>query len=70
MENLVIFFRDQEMTIEQHKAFGRRFGKLHVHPNAPQELPDHPENPGDPQRQRSSKVQGRVARLYFVAMKA
>jgi taurine dioxygenase len=43
MENLVIFFRDQEMTIEQHKAFGRRFGKLHVHPNAPQELPDHPE---------------------------
>jgi len=43
MANLVIFFRDQKMTIEQHKAFGRRFGKLHVHPNAPQELPDHPE---------------------------
>ena len=43
MENLVIFFRDQKMTIEQHKSFGRRFGTLHVHPNAPQELPDHPE---------------------------
>jgi taurine dioxygenase len=43
MENLVIFFRDQTMTIEQHKAFGRRFGKLHVHPNAPQEFGDHPE---------------------------
>lgn len=28
----VLFFRDQEMTIEQHKALGRRFGKLHVHP--------------------------------------
>ena len=28
----VLFFRDQEMTIEQHKAFGRRFGKLHIHP--------------------------------------
>jgi len=24
MENLVIFFRDQTMTVEQHKAFGRR----------------------------------------------
>ena len=23
MENLVIFFRDQKMTIDQHKAFGR-----------------------------------------------
>jgi taurine dioxygenase len=43
MENLVIFFRDQTMTVEQHKAFGRRFGKLHVHPNAPQELAGHPE---------------------------
>ena len=43
MDNLVIFFRDQKMTIAQHKAFGRRFGDLHVHPNAPQELPDHPE---------------------------
>jgi len=43
MENLVVFFRDQKMTIDQHKAFGRRFGKLHVHPNAPQELPEHPE---------------------------
>ena len=43
MENLVIFFRNQNMTVEQHKAFGRRFGKLHVHPNAPQELAGHPE---------------------------
>jgi taurine dioxygenase len=43
MDNLVIFFRDQTMTIDQHKAFGARFGKLHIHPNAPQELKDHPE---------------------------
>jgi taurine dioxygenase len=43
MQNLVIFFRDQTMTIEQHKNLGRRFGKLHVHPNAPQELEGHPE---------------------------
>ena len=43
MENLVIFFRDQKMTIDQHKDFGRRFGPLHTHPNAPIEFPEHPE---------------------------
>src|SRR5690349_21915015 len=31
-ENLVIFFRDQPITPEQHLAFGRRFGELHIHP--------------------------------------
>ncbi len=31
LDNLVIFFRDQELTPEQHLAFGRRFGKLQVH---------------------------------------
>ena len=35
MDHQVIFFRDQEMTLEQHKDFGRRFGKLHIHPAAP-----------------------------------
>ena len=34
-ENLVIFFRDQELTAEQHLAFGKRFGSLHIHPAAP-----------------------------------
>lgn len=43
MENLVIFFRDQELTPAQHKAFGQRFGKLHIHP-APLGIVDgHPE---------------------------
>ena len=32
MEHLVIFFRDQDLTPDQHKAFGRRFGKFHIHP--------------------------------------
>lgn len=36
-ENLVIFFRDQSMTPEQHLGFGRLFGELHVHPAAPHE---------------------------------
>ncbi len=35
MEHQVVFFRDQEITLEQHKDFGRRFGKLHIHPSAP-----------------------------------
>jgi taurine dioxygenase len=41
-ENLVIFFRDQHITPEQHLAFGREFGELHIHPAAPHE-PGHPE---------------------------
>ncbi len=42
LENLVIFFRDQEITVEQHKRFGRRFGEFHIHPGE-QGLPGHPE---------------------------
>jgi len=42
MEHLVVFFRDQELTLEQQKAFGRQFGQLHIHPTA--KGPDgHPE---------------------------
>ena len=42
MEHQVIFFRDQHMDHAQQKAFGRRFGELHVHPAAPS-VPGHPE---------------------------
>jgi len=35
MKHLVIFFRDQDLTLDQHKAFGRYFGDLHIHPAAP-----------------------------------
>jgi taurine dioxygenase len=31
-EWMVLAIRDQSLTRDQHKAFGRRFGKLHVHP--------------------------------------
>jgi taurine dioxygenase len=41
-ENLVIFFREQHITEDQHLDFGRKFGKLHVHPAAPH-APGHPE---------------------------
>lgn len=42
MENLVIFFRDQTLSHEQHKALGRQFGELHIHPASPPP-PGHPE---------------------------
>ena len=35
MAHLVLFFRGQAMSPEQHLAFGRRFGELHIHPAAP-----------------------------------
>lgn len=35
MAHQVIFFRDQELTWDQQKAFGRLFGDLHIHPAAP-----------------------------------
>jgi taurine dioxygenase len=42
LEHCVIFFRDQELDHDSHKAFGRRFGELHIHPAIPG--PDvHPE---------------------------
>jgi len=31
----VIFLRDQDMTMEQHKNVGRHFGELHCHPAIP-----------------------------------
>ena len=43
IDNGVIFFRDQRLTPEEQKAFGRRFGELHTHPAAPSLLPGHPE---------------------------
>ncbi len=38
----VIFFRDQDITTDQHLAFGRRFGELEIHPFAVNK-PDYPE---------------------------
>jgi len=32
LEHQVLFFRDQPLTVDEHKAFARRFGELHIHP--------------------------------------
>jgi taurine dioxygenase len=42
-EHCVLFFHDQKMTPVQHKAFGRRFGELHLHPAWPRLVEGHPE---------------------------
>ena len=42
LENNIIYFRDQDLTPDDHLAFARRFGDIHIHPfNKP--LDDHPE---------------------------
>lgn len=38
----VVFFRDQDVSVDEHVAFGRRFGELEVHPFTPN-LESHPE---------------------------
>ncbi|EGG75731.1 Alpha-ketoglutarate-dependent taurine dioxygenase [Gluconacetobacter sp. SXCC-1] len=42
MEHLVIFFRDQDITHEDHLRFGRLFGDLAIHSGVAG-LPDYPE---------------------------
>ena len=42
VDRKVIFFRDQNITVEQHIEFGRRFGKVEVHPFT-SNMDDHPE---------------------------
>lgn len=42
MSHKVLFFRDQELTQEQHVAYGRAFGELEIHPFSPN-VASHPE---------------------------
>ncbi len=58
LENQVIFFRDQKMSIEQHKDFGRRFGKLHIHPGPRHPVAGHPEILGIWADENSKRVSG------------
>jgi alpha-ketoglutarate-dependent taurine dioxygenase len=60
IDNGVIFFRDQKLTPEQQKAFGRLFGELHLHPAAPALLEGHPEILVIHADERSKRVAGEV----------
>jgi taurine dioxygenase len=43
VEHMVLFFPDQEMTLDQHVTFGRHFGPLAGHPNLANPFTEHPE---------------------------
>jgi taurine dioxygenase len=32
LQHQVLFFRDQPLSVDEHKTFARRFGELHIHP--------------------------------------
>src|SRR5262245_17658042 len=55
--NGVVFFRDQSLDFEQHKAFAKLFGKLFVHP-AGTPVPGHPELIPIKADENSTKVAG------------
>jgi alpha-ketoglutarate-dependent taurine dioxygenase len=40
LEHQVIFFRDQNISREQHIAFARQFGPLEIHPATPKDQPN------------------------------
>lgn len=40
LDHRVIFFRDQDISAQQHIAFARRFGALEIHPATPKDQPD------------------------------
>lgn len=43
LEHLVLFFPGQNLSVEDHVAFGRRFGPLEAHPNLKNPYTQHPE---------------------------
>lgn len=43
LEHLVVFFPDQHLTPEEHRAFAARFGAAEIHPFIPKLDADHPE---------------------------
>lgn len=40
LKHRVVFFRDQDISVEQHIAFARRFGELEIHPATPKDQPN------------------------------
>jgi taurine dioxygenase len=57
-DNLVIFFRDQDITLEQHKNFGQYFGELHIHPQPSVPVDGHPDVIAVRANENSTRVSG------------
>ena len=61
-DNIIVFFRDQQLSEEQQIAFSRRFGELEIHIVKKYLLPGLSRDPADlehPQRQRRAYRPGR-----------
>ncbi len=58
LDHQVIFFRAQKMSIDRHKAFGSRFGKLYIHPGPRFPVEGHPEILGIWADEKSKRVSG------------
>ena len=43
LEHMVVFFPDQQISVDEHVAFGRHFGKLEGHPNLKNPFTEHDE---------------------------
>lgn len=43
VEHMVLFFPEQELSVDEHVALGRRFGPLEGHPNLKNPFTQHPE---------------------------
>ena len=43
LEHLVVFFPDQHLTADEHRAFAARFGEAEIHPFIPKLDTEHPE---------------------------
>jgi len=43
VQHMVLFFPDQELSVDEHVALGRRFGPLEGHPNLKNPFTEHPE---------------------------
>ncbi|MFC1664606.1 TauD/TfdA dioxygenase family protein [Pseudomonadota bacterium] len=59
LDHQVVFFRDQNLTEDQHKAFGRRFGTLNIHPRY-EPMEGHPEIFQIRKEPESTKVVGGI----------
>ncbi|MGA2409492.1 MAG: TauD/TfdA family dioxygenase [Candidatus Binataceae bacterium] len=58
LDNLVIFFRNQNLTPGLQKAAGQRFGKLHIHPAPLGVVEGHPEVLAIKTDENSRKIAG------------
>ena len=58
LDNLVVFFRNQELTVQQQKDLARPFGELHIHPAPLSLVEGHPEVLAIEADEKSARIAG------------